>query len=197
MNSFRNQYIVIKMEDDYYDLIQKQLEQARAIDRNNKPIEDYQDSKVEGLDSKVGAYDKVNRQSKSRFIDDERLYGLVDGFARFANSKAEWNYDIDFIEPIQDTLYEVGGYYDWHIDESNWFPGKRQSNRIRKISFTILLNDDFEGGEFELFADEKKVIPMKKKDVILFMGDTPHRVRKVTSGVRKSLVGWVQGPAYK
>ena len=197
MNSFRNQYIVIKMEDDYYDLIQKQLEQARAIDRNNKPIEDYQDSKVEGLDSKVGAYDKVNRQSKSRFIDDERLYGLVDGFARFANSKAEWNYDIDFIEPIQDTLYEVGGYYDWHIDESNWYPGKRQSNRIRKISFTILLNDDFEGGEFELFADEKKVIPMKKKDVILFMGDTPHRVRKVTSGVRKSLVGWVQGPAYK
>ena len=197
MNSFRNQYIVIKMEDDYYDLIQKQLEQARAIDRNNKPIEDYQDSKVEGLDSKVGAYDKVNRQSKSRFIDDERLYGLVDGFARFANSKAEWNYDIDFIEPIQDTLYEVGGYYDWHIDESNWFQGKRQSNRIRKISFTVLLNDDFEGGEFELFADEKKVIPMKKKDVILFMGDTPHRVRKVTSGVRKSLVGWVQGPAYK
>ena len=197
MNSFRNQYIVIKMEDDYYDLIQKQLEQARAIDRNNKPIEDYQDSRVEGLDHKEGSYDEVNRSSKSRFIDDERLYGLVDGFARFANSKAEWNYDIDFIEPIQDTLYEVGGYYDWHIDESNWYPGKRQSNRIRKISFTILLNDDFEGGEFELFADEKKVIPMKKKDVILFMGDTPHRVRKVTSGVRKSLVGWVQGPAYK
>tara|TARA_E500000331_G_scaffold3566_1_gene3565 strand:- start:2538 stop:3131 length:594 start_codon:yes stop_codon:yes gene_type:complete len=197
MNSFRNQYIVIKMEDDYYDLIQKQLEQARAIDRNNKPIEDYQDSKVEGLDHKEGSYDEVNRSSKSRFIDDERLYGLVDGFARFANSKAEWNYDIDFIEPIQDTLYEVGGYYDWHIDESNWYPGKRQSNRIRKISFTILLNDDFEGGEFELFADEKKIIPLKKKDVILFMGDTPHRVRKVTSGVRKSLVGWVQGPAYK
>ena len=197
MNSFRNQYIVIKMEDEYYDLIQKQLEQARAIDRNNKPIEDYQDSKVEGLDHKEGSYDEVNRSSKSRFIDDERLYGLVDGFARFANSKAEWNYDIDFIEPIQDTLYEVGGYYDWHIDESNWYPGKRQSNRIRKISFTILLNDDFEGGEFELFADEKKIIPLKKKDVILFMGDTPHRVRKVTSGVRKSLVGWVQGPAYK
>jgi len=197
MNSFRNQYIVIKMEDDYYDLIQKQLEQARAIDRNNKPIEDYQDSKVEGLDHKEGSYDEVNRSSKSRFIDDERLYGLVDGFARFANSKAEWNYDIDFIEPIQDTLYEVGGYYDWHIDESNWYPGKRQSNRIRKISFTILLNDDFEGGEFELFADEKKIIPLEKNDVILFMGDTPHRVRKVTSGVRKSLVGWVQGPAYK
>ena len=197
MNSFRNQYIVIKMEDDYYDLIQKQLEQARAIDRNNKPIEDYQDSKVEGLDHKEGSYDEVNRSSKSRFIDDERLYGLVDGLVRFANSKAEWNYDIDFIEPIQDTLYEVGGYYDWHIDESNWYPGKRQSNRIRKISFTILLNDDFEGGEFELFADEKKIIPLKKKDVILFMGDTPHRVRKVTSGVRKSLVGWVQGPAYK
>tara|TARA_R100000278_G_C5466740_1_gene162949 strand:+ start:312 stop:869 length:558 start_codon:yes stop_codon:yes gene_type:complete len=185
------------MEDEYFDLIEKQLKTARGKDRNNKPIDDYELSKVEGVDSKVGAYDEVNRQSKSRFIDDERLYGLMDGMVRFANEKCEWNYDIDFIEPIQDTLYEVGGYYDWHIDESNWFQGKRQSNRIRKISFTVLLNDDFEGGEFELFADEKKVIPMKKKDVIMFMGDTPHRVREVTSGCRKSLVGWVQGPPYK
>jgi len=197
MNSFKNQYIIIKMEDDYYDLILKQLAKARSVDRNNKPIEDYQESKVEGLDFKAGTYDKANRLSKSRFIDDERLYGLIDGFVRFANSKAEWNYDIDFIEPMQDTLYEKGGYYDWHIDESNWFPGKRQTNRVRKLSFTILLNDDFEGGEFELFADEKKIIPLKKKDAIIFMGDTPHRVRKVTSGVRKSLVGWVQGPPYK
>ena len=197
MNSFRTQYIIIKMEDEYFDLIEKQLKTARGKDRNNKPIDDYELSKVEGVDSKVGAYDKVNRQSKSRFIDDERLYGLMDGMVRFANEKCEWNYDVDFIEPIQDTLYEVGGYYDWHIDESNWFQGKRQSNRIRKINFTVLLNDDFEGGEFELFADEKKVIPMKKKDVIMFMGDTPHRVREVTSGCRKSLVGWVQGPPYK
>ena len=197
MNSFRTQYIIIKMEDEYFDLIEKQLKTARGKDRNNKPIDDYELSKVEGVDSKVGAYDKVNRQSKSRFIDDERLYGLMDGMVRFANEKCELNYYVDFIEPIQDTLYEVGGYYDWHIDESNWFQGKRQSNRIRKISFTVLLNDDFEGGEFELFADEKKVIPMKKKDVIMFMGDTPHRVREVTSGCRKSLVGWVQGPPYK
>ena len=122
---------------------------------------------------------------------------MVDGLVRFANTKAEWNFDIDFIEPLQNTLYEKGDFYDWHIDESNWSPGKRQNGRVRKISFTILLNDEFEGGEFEIFTNEKHVVELKKKDIILFHADTPHRVREVTSGVRKSLVGWTQGPAYK
>ena len=62
---------------------------------------------------------------------------------------------------------------------------------------SILLNDEFEGGEFEIFTNEKHVVELKKKDIILFHADTPHRVREVTSGVRKSLVGWTQGPAYK
>tara|TARA_B000000557_G_C20801631_1_gene455831 strand:+ start:825 stop:1415 length:591 start_codon:yes stop_codon:yes gene_type:complete len=196
MNSFKHQYIIINMEDDYFDLIERQLSKCQGTDRESKPIDDYESSKVEGLENK-GELDLVNRESKSRFIDDERLYGLVDGFVRFANEKCEWNYDIDFIEPMQDTVYEKGGYYDWHIDESNWMQGKRQNNRIRKLSFTILLNDDFEGGEFEMVIDEKKIIPIKKKDAIIFMSDTPHRVREVTSGCRKSLVGWVQGPPYK
>ena len=55
MNSFRTQYIIIKMEDEYFDLIEKQLKTARGKDRNNKPIDDYELSKVEGVDSKVGA----------------------------------------------------------------------------------------------------------------------------------------------
>ena len=98
---------------------------------------------------------------------------------------------------ISINKYDVGDFYNWHIDESDWTPGKRQGNKIRKISCTILLNDDFEGGEFEIQTTEKKVIELKKKDIIIFQSDTPHRVRPVTSGVRHSLVGWIQGPAYK
>ena len=60
-----------------------------------------------------------------------------------------------------------------------------------------MLNDDFEGGEFEIQTTEKNVVELKKKDVIIFHADTPHRVTPVTKGVRHSLVGWTQGPAYK
>jgi PKHD-type hydroxylase len=70
-------------------------------------------------------------------------------------------------------------------------------SNIRKISFIILLNDDFEGGELEFQFDEKRLIDFKKGDIIVFQSDIPHRVRPVTSGKRRSLVGWVQGPAYK
>ena len=78
-----------------------------------------------------------------------------------------------------------------------WTRGKRPNDRIRKISFTVMLNDDFEGGEFEIQTTEKNVVELKKKDVIIFHADTPHRVKPVNKGVRHSLVGWTQGPAYK
>ena len=68
---------------------------------------------------------------------------------------------------------------------------------IRKLSFTVLLNDDFEGGEFEIHTTQKTVLELKKKDVVVFHADTPHRVKPVTKGTRHSLVGWIQGPPYK
>ena len=72
------------------------------------------------------------------------------------------------------------------------------SSFSEKISFTVLLNDDFEGGEFEILqGTEKVVIKLKKQDAIIFMSDTPHRVKPVTKDVRHSLVGWIQGPPFK
>tara|TARA_Y100001968_G_scaffold256652_1_gene243047 strand:+ start:409 stop:975 length:567 start_codon:yes stop_codon:yes gene_type:complete len=188
MNCFRHSYLIVHLDDDFFPQLEKAIEK----------YDDYERCKTEQWDGKkYNSEDHPDRESKSCWIDDDAVYPMVDGLVRFANSKAEWNFDIDFIEPLQNTLYDKGDFYDWHIDESNWSPGKRQNGRVRKISFTVLLNDEFEGGEFEIFTNEKHVVELKKKDIILFHADTPHRVREVTSGVRKSLVGWTQGPAYK
>ena len=73
----------------------------------------------------------------------------------------------------------------------------------RKISFTILLNDEFEGGEFEIEAgspantERVHTVDLKKGDAILFPSYTWHRVKPVTKGTRHSLVGWVRGPQWR
>lgn len=188
MKSFKYQYLRLILNDDIFQQI---------LDLTDQYV-DYEICKTEYHDGEnYVSRDNPDRNSKACFIDDPKLYELVDGLTRFANEECKWNYDIDFIEPLQHTLYEVGGFYDWHIDESNWLPGKRPNNKIRKISFSLVLNDDFTGGEFEIQTNEINTIELKKGEIIFFNGDTQHRVKPVESGIRRSLVGWIQGPPYR
>jgi len=41
------------------------------------------------------------------------------------------------------------------------------------------------------------IAPRQRGSIILFDSRTPHRVQKVRSGERKSIVGWVVGPRWK
>lgn len=103
-------------------------------------------------------------------------------------------YDIDHIENLQYCIYNPGDGYDWHIDS---FPEYLKYNRV--ISGTLMLSnpDDYEGGEFDVhrYGNPTDIITEKPKrgEIIFFDSKMPHRVRKVTSGVRKSLVFWVRG----
>ena len=80
---------------------------------------------------------------------------------------------------------------------------------IRKLSFAIVLNEDYEGGEFEVATlsgakelPKINVLNLNKKDglskgsMVVFPSYIWHRVTPVTKGVRKSLVGWVVGKPF-
>jgi PKHD-type hydroxylase len=105
-------------------------------------------------------------------------------------------YDIDGFESFQYTVYKSKDkqHYDWHVDAGNL-----STPYERKISATIVLTppEKYEGGEFEIVMDGQVASPQLLKpeagDVIFFDSRMPHRVRPVTSGVRKSLVAWVMG----
>ena len=188
MNSFKHQNMVVHLDDDFFPQLEKAIE----------PYQDYESGKTDQWDgNKYQAQDNKDRSSKLCWIDNDEVYAMMDGLVYFANKQCGWDLDVDFIEPLQRTKYDVGDFYDWHCDEMGWTKDKRPEGRIRKISFTVLLNDNFEGGEFEIQTTEKIVVQLKKRDVIIFHADTPHRVKPVTKGVRHSLVGWTQGPAYK
>jgi predicted 2-oxoglutarate/Fe(II)-dependent dioxygenase YbiX len=105
-----------------------------------------------------------------------------------------WRFHLGgFLEPLQLTHYKsIGeaGHYDWHADRSD-----RGITMNRKISGTLLLNDSFEGGEFELF-DVTPASTMRAGSLILFPSFHVHRVKPVYTGERWSLVFWVTGPPF-
>jgi predicted 2-oxoglutarate/Fe(II)-dependent dioxygenase YbiX len=79
--------------------------------------------------------------------------------------------------------YELDGEYKYHIDDSSITP--------RKLSLSLTLNDDFEGGEFSFFYGQKNY-KLNKGDGIMFPSNFmyPHAVLPITSGVRYSIVTW-------
>ena len=135
---------------------------------------------------------KVKRNSKIFFIKDtetcKEIFNLINETTVI---------QLTDIEPLQYSEYGVGGEYGWHRDiHDKPYP----NGLIRKVSFSTILNDDFEGGEFDIEtknpADKKRydTFDNKKQNTIIFPSHMWHRVRPVKSGVRKSIVGWVLGP---
>lgn len=151
-------------------------------------------------DGKVGVLNVESRDSEIMWIhpNDFQNGEALWVFDKFADLAAHVNqdhflFDIDHIQAFQYTVYRENQHYTWHADIANSW-----QKFERKISATIILSDpnEYEGGEFELInGDPEKSIVVKgnKGDVIFFASWMPHRVRPVTSGVRKSLVAWIMG----
>ena len=141
---------------------------------------------------------KSNRSSEIAWLGDQRTLDHAFAYAEKINRDAGWNLKIDGIEPVQFGIYGEGDFYDWHVDQHP----RPVRGRVRKISMSLFLNDDFAGGDFDLEiykpGTEPKVydIQVKTRDRSIFSGDQWHRVRPVTSGLRKSLVAWFYGPPY-
>ena len=103
-----------------------------------------------------------------------------------------YNYRLACIQDIQYLEYQAGDFYDWHTDIANGI------SSLRKISMSYVINDDFDGGELEFFhGGEKIIINATRDSLIAFTSFINHRVHKVTRGVRKALVVWVNGESWR
>ena len=169
--------------------------------------------------------DKNIRKSKNTWIPTTHwITGWLWHYVEMAN-RNNFLYDISYIESesMQYASYGVGEYYHWHTDSSiavhykpQFQTSARESTKddnylrertsienelVRKISFSLQLSDpdDYEGGNIQFIdeSDKSYIAPRQKGSLIIFDSRTKHRVCKVRSGVRKSIVGWVVGPRWK
>ncbi len=96
-------------------------------------------------------------------------------------------------ESIQYTVYNENdnGHYDWHLDMGT-------QAVIRKLSVVVQLSDpsEYEGGTLEINNGRILEVEKEKGTMIMFPSYMLHRVTPVTKGTRRSLVAWVNGPAF-
>jgi len=152
--------------------------------------------------------DKVRRDCKVSWINDRWIYEIINPFIHAANKKAGWNFQWDWNETSQFTIYEKGEYYGWHTDQGHEnlkHVNKNINGKIRKLSLTLQLTDktEYEGGDFQLkWIDSKKgdlsrIITVDgAKDIgtiIIFPSFIWHQISPITKGKRESLVNWSIG----
>ena len=144
-----------------------------------------------------------HRKTNISWTNEQWLYDLVFGYMNTANTQAGWDFEVDAAESMQIGKYSKGCFYDYHQDgdgvttydapENNWTNGK-----TRKLSMSILLNEDYEGGDFKFYGDKKTALKEKTKgSILVFPSYMQHCVEKITKGNRYSLVVWFLGPKFR
>ena len=152
--------------------------------------------------------DPKTRISDIAWCNEQWLYDLIWPYMQQANDEAGWKYDIRGAESCQITRYRKGGFYSFHRDgngdhlSTHNYPGNDYlHNHVRKLSMSVILNDNFDGGEFEFasYGKEKcEITPVKAMagSVIVFPSSMEHRVAPVIKGIRYSVVVWFLGPPF-
>lgn len=116
------------------------------------------------------------------------IFGKLDAAISQINREI-YGFDIHGIkEAVQLMQYAESDFYGWHADTGNL-----QFSR-RKLSFSIQLSDasDYDGGELEFFRNGKA--PKDRRTLVIFPSHLYHQVLPVTRGLRRAIVGWVDGP---
>jgi len=157
-----------------------------------------EDAKIDGTEAAIQGHRNSSISWFKRNSDTEFIYKPLLKMIYLENVNNNWNFDYDAIEDLQFTTYGPEQHYNWHADQRSvpyTDTDKYLQGKIRKISFSVLLNHDYEGGEFEFELglpheeNRTELCQVKTGEAIVFPSFTYHRVRPVTKGKRYSLVG--------
>lgn len=146
---------------------------------------------------------KVHGDEKLHKGYRQKLRGDVKGFpfdkirdvTKAANQQI-YNFDLlgiidqDFPQVYK---YTEGCYYDWHIDVNVLAP-------TRKITWIVNLNDsaEYEGGEVEfLNTDTSEHDTNQIGKILIFPSFIPYRIKQITKGEKKMIIGHVHGATFK
>ena len=167
---------------------------------------------VLGDDLRWAAYKRIRDTNNAHIPGNHWYLGMIWYFIMRMN---HWNFQYDIESFDADSVdyleYGPGQHYTWHTDmiyplltqevPHTGIMNPTSVEKTRKLSFTLLLNDDYTGGDLQFYypgANTKSMsVPKRKGQLIIFDSRIVHRVTRVKEGLRKSMVGWVVGPRWK
>ena len=129
----------------------------------------------------------LKRNLKTRKKIDERLFNIITNHLKKYLKKYD---SLGYVQIKEDTgymllRYKTGDYVKKHVDTS--------SDQHRTLSCSLILNDDYEGGEISFFDGNIKPY-LKKGDLLIFPSSFtyPHQVLPIVSGTRYSIITWIR-----
>ena len=132
--------------------------------------------------------DDVNNIYNKRFNKDDYNLDIIKAKAFFCDL-----YNDELVNVVKKYIKINPDEYIANVHYINYGVGDEAKTHVDKIAsirtYIIMLNDNFEGGEFYL---ENKLIPFKLGDMIEFDANKPHRVTPIKSGNREVLVVWMK-----
>ena len=168
-------------------------------------IEQYCATKKLDKASTVGS-DSSSRVSNNCFNDvdheNEWFISRINHAIEKVNERF-YGFDLYGYSYFQYAEYEGSeiGKYDAHTDLIFGENKPEYMIDTRKLSLSLLLSEpeeDFVGGEFFIhLSGNPSLHALKKGQMIVFPSYMLHGVKPVLSGVRKSIVIWVEGPKFK
>jgi PKHD-type hydroxylase len=124
--------------------------------------------------------------------DSEWLYHKLGMMFRRIN--ASYGFElVGLVEPLQFTCYGAGQYFGWHADIGG------DSTSLRKLSLTIQLSptDEYAGGDLQFHGAAEMPAARAQGTAVAFPSYLAHQVSPVADGLRRSLVAWAYGPAFR
>ena len=163
-------------------------------------VKDWKKGTVETPARKIKGEHNI-RKSEIFWSYDQWIFDYIWKYMDVYNEITGLRYDISGVESIQITKYEKGDYYDFHFDGKGSHKNV-VNEKVRKISMTIQLNEDYKGGEFQVASCNRgelvtETLEKAKGTIILFPSILEHCITPVTSGTRYSLVAWFIGVPFK
>ena len=169
---------------DFCDEIIKEYEKSE----NWVPgtVNDYEIAQSRKCEAIYLSSDEVIKDSDIRKNIDHKLFNIIN------NSLEKYikKYGAGYINIKGDTgyillKYKPGDYVREHVD--TW------SGELRTLSCSLILNDDYEGGEIAFFDGKIKPF-LKKGDLCIFPSSFtyPHQVTPVESGTRYAIITWIR-----
>jgi len=149
---------------------------------NDYEVNDYRKCEVVYL----SLDETLERNLKTRKKIDDKLYKIINHLLEQYLKEYD---SLGYVQIKEDTgymllRYKIGDYVKKHVDTS--------SEQHRTLSCSLILNDNYDGGDFVFFGGKHKV-PPKAGSAVVFPSNFcfPHAVTPVTNGDRHAVITWI------
>ena len=130
-----------------------------------------------------------------RFSKDLQEIRFKKRLLDLTNEYNKKTYQFDLIDEFTYFVnkYENDLEVSWHKDENETLQRIFDKEPANRVSVSIGLNTEYEGGEFELESWGGRTVRIDRGTAVIFCGHELHKAHPVHKGVRYSLTAWRKG----